>query len=92
MVGIVFHIFPNPRGGREGLNEAEYIAQEDIIALLARFEINKKTAKELIHKNGEVLIRENVQYVYDKKRNMDVNNLAGYITRAIEDNYTDSKA
>lgn len=91
VVGIVFHIFPNPRGGREGLNDAEYIAQEDLIALLARFEINKKTAKELIHKYGEVLIRENVQYVYDKKRNMDVSNLAGYIIRAIEDNYADSK-
>ncbi|MFX3637347.1 MAG: replication initiation protein [Candidatus Pristimantibacillus sp.] len=91
VVGIVFHIYPNHRGSREGLNDAEYIDKEDTIELLTRFEINKKTAKELIKKFGETHIRDNIKYVYEKKRNMDVSNMAGYIIRAIEDNYADNR-
>ncbi|GKS12866.1 hypothetical protein YDYSY3_38660 [Paenibacillus chitinolyticus] len=91
VVGIIFHIFPNQRGGPEALNDDEYIDQEDVIELLARFEINKKTTKDLLKKYGESHIRENIKYVYDKKRNLEVSNMAGYIIRAIEDNYADTK-
>jgi len=91
VVGIIFNILPNHRGVREGLNDAEYIDKEDTIELLSRFEINKKTAKELVKSFGESHIRENIKYVFDKKRNIDVSNISGYIIRAIEDNYADTK-
>jgi plasmid replication initiation protein len=91
VIGIVFHIYPNHKGVREGLNDAEYIDNENLIELLSRFEINSKTAKELVKKYGEQKIRENIKYVYEKKRNLDVSNMSGYIIRAIEDNYADTK-
>lgn len=91
VVGIVFHIFPNHRGAREALNDDEYIDQEDTIELLARFEIKKKVANELVKKFGELRIKDNIKYVYEKKRNIEVSNMAGYIICAIEENYADTK-
>lgn len=90
VVGIVFHIRPNPKNNREGINDNELIDNENLVELLARFEINTKTAKQLVKKYGELHIRNNVKYVYEKKRNIEVSNMAGYIIRAIEDNYADS--
>ncbi len=89
VVGIVFHIFPNHKQERNALNDGEYIDQEDTVELLARFEIKKKMAKELVAKFGEQHIRENIKYVFEKKRNIEVSNMAGYIIRAIEENYAD---
>ncbi|MFS0873165.1 hypothetical protein [Paenibacillus xylanilyticus] len=54
--------------------------------LLARFEIKKKLAKELVTKVGEQHIRENIKYVFEKKPNIEVSNMAEYIIRAIEEN------
>ncbi|MDN4067685.1 replication initiation protein [Paenibacillus vini] len=91
VVGIIFNIFPNHKNEREVLNDSDYIDQEETLDLLARFEINKKTARELVKKYGEQHIRDNIKYVYDKKRNIEVSNMAGYIIRAIEENYADIK-
>lgn len=91
VVAIVFHIFPNHKGERASLNDDEYIDQEETVELLARFEIKKKLAKELVNKYGDEHIRANIKYVYEKKRNMEVSNISGYIIKAIEENYADSK-
>ncbi|MFB5268176.1 replication initiation protein [Paenibacillus enshidis] len=92
VVGIIFHIFSNPKHTIEGLNDKEFIAHEDTTELLARFEVSKKVAKEMIEKYGEKRIRDNIEYVYTKKRNMEVSNMAGYIIRAVEDNYANSSS
>lgn len=89
VVGIIFHISPNNKSPRIALNDAEYIDSESILDLLGRFEINKKTAIELINNYGEKHIRNNIKYVYEKQRNVQVGNLSGYIMKAIKENYAD---
>jgi plasmid replication initiation protein len=89
VVGIIFHIYPNHKTPRITLNDAEYIDSESILDLLGRFEINKKTANELINNYGEKHIRNNIKYVYEKQRNLQVGSLSGYIMKAIKENYAD---
>ncbi|WP_336775119.1 replication initiation protein [Paenibacillus sp. MMO-58] len=91
VVGVTFHIYPNSRSPRIGLNDEEYIDNESIFSLLERFEINKKTANELLHAYGEDHIRNNIKYVFEKQRNAEIANLSGYIIRAIKENYADAE-
>jgi plasmid replication initiation protein len=89
VVGIIFHIYPNHKIPRISLNDVEYIDNESILDLLGRFEINKKIANELITNYGEKHIRNNIKYVYEKQRNLQVGSLSGYIMKAIKENYAD---
>ncbi|MFC7561580.1 replication initiation protein [Paenibacillus farraposensis] len=90
VVKIIFHISPNAKTDPAGINDTDFIDHEDTIQLLARFEVKKKVATVLIKKYGEQQIRENIKYVYEKKRNAEVSNMAGYIVKAIEENYADA--
>lgn len=87
IVGVVFHIFTNSKSPRLALNDAEYIDNESIVDLLGRFEINRKTANELIKEYGEAHIRSNIKYVYEKQRNVEIGSVSGYILKAIKENY-----
>lgn len=93
VVSITFHIFKNHKmTEREVLNDGDsVILTEPIMDLLARFEVKKKTALELVSQYGEEHVRENIKYVYEKKQNQEVSSIAGYIVKAIEGNYADSK-
>ncbi|MGO4695584.1 replication initiation protein [Paenibacillus sp. 2TAB26] len=90
VVGVTFHIFKNNRAPRIGINDAEYIDSETVYDLLGRFEINKKTANELLSNHGENHIRANIKYVYEKKQNAEIGSLSGYIIKAIKENYAAS--
>lgn len=87
VVGVIFHIFPNIKSPRTELNDAAYIDSESVLTLLGRFEINKKAAGELIATFGENHIRNNIKYVYEKQRNVEIASLSGYIVKAINENY-----
>lgn len=91
VVKIIFHVTSNAKIGPEGVNDTEFIDHEDTIQLLARFEVAKKVANSLIKTYGEEQIRSNIKYVYEKKRNAEVSNMAGYIVKAIEENYADTQ-
>lgn len=90
VVGIVFHISPNNKSPRIALNDGEYIDNEQILDLLGRFEINRKSANELINDYGEKHIRTNIKYVYEKQRNIEIGSVSGYIIKAIKENYAET--
>lgn len=87
IISVVFHIYPNNKSSRIALNDAEFTDNEPIMNLLARFEINRISASELIAQYGEKHIRSNIKYVYEKQRNVEIGNISGYIIKAIKDNY-----
>jgi hypothetical protein len=89
VIGVIFHISPNKKTPRIALNDAEYIDSEDMLDLLGRFEINKKTATELINNFGEKHIRKNIKYVYEKQRNAEIGSISGYIIKSIKENYAE---
>ena len=90
IVGVVFHIYPNNKSPRIALNDGEYIDHEPLLDLLGRFEINRKSADELIKTFGEKHIRTNIKYVYEKQRNIEIGSFSGYIIKAIKDNYAET--
>lgn len=91
VVGVTFHIFPNTKAPRIGVNDAEYIDSESVYDLLGRFEINRKMTNELLITYGENHIRANIKYVYEKQRNAEIGSLSGYIIKAIKQNYAASE-
>ncbi|MFD2614662.1 replication initiation protein [Paenibacillus gansuensis] len=87
VVGITFLISPNPRTPRLAINGAESFEHESIYDTLKRFDIDKKTATELLVTYGENHIRANIRYVYEKQQNAEISSLSGYIIKAIKENY-----
>lgn len=57
------------------------------LEFLKRFGVHKSVALELIQLYGEERVKDNIRYVYETKRNEDVDNISGYIVRAIRENY-----
>jgi plasmid replication initiation protein len=92
VVSIVFNIKSNTR--RKVLTDGAVtrILDEGAYDLLTRFGVRKDKAKELIQTFGEERVKANIQYVYDKKKDANVENISGYIVKAIQDNYVDSLA
>jgi len=58
--------------------------------LLIRFGVKTDVAKDLIENYGELNVRANIQYVFDKKQDVAVDNISGYIVSAIKNNYVNN--
>lgn len=57
-----------------------------------RIGVRREIATELINTYGEDRVKANIQYVYEKKKDVDVENISGYIIKAIRDNYVSSSS
>lgn len=87
VVGFVFHIKKNTLLLRDVINQEEL--QDEPYGLLVRFGIRPQTASQMTFAYSSKWITENVKYVVDTKAKEDIDNISGYIIKAIENNYAE---
>uniref|UniRef100_UPI00069C4A6F replication initiation protein n=1 Tax=Aneurinibacillus tyrosinisolvens TaxID=1443435 RepID=UPI00069C4A6F len=85
--GLTFHIHSKENVGKLISDNEPVVLKDDSYELLIRFGIKSEKAKKLIEQFGEERVKENLTYVFDKKQNDDVNNISGYIIKAVQENY-----
>jgi len=87
VVGFVFHIKKNQLLLKDVIDQEEL--QDEPYGLLVRFGIRPQTASQMTLTYSSKRITENVKYVVDTKAKEDIDNISGYIIKAIENNYAD---
>ncbi|MEK5183452.1 MULTISPECIES: replication initiation protein [unclassified Paenibacillus] len=92
VVSIVCQIKNNGRKKIITDGSTSPLLDEGPFELLMRIGVRREIATELINTYGEDRVKANIQYVYEKKKDVDVENISGYIIKAIRDNYVSSSS
>lgn len=92
VVAITCYIKPNHR--KKLLLKDPEIFEKDVTAysLLTRFGVRKPVAEELIQTFGEKRVKDNIQYVYETKQEANIDNISGYMVKAIREDFVHNGA
>ncbi|MFC5402328.1 replication initiation protein [Cohnella soli] len=86
---FIFKISNNTKNNQTEADSASYDA-ERLLHLLAEHGVHRKKASQLIKKFHPFYIEENVRQALSINGNDSIRNVAGFIVKAIEDNYANS--
>lgn len=92
VVAITCYIKQNHR--KKLLQKSAEVFESDVTAysLLTRFGVRKAVADELIANFGEERVKANIQYVYETKQEANIDNISGYIVKAIREDFVNNGA
>ncbi|MCM3130560.1 replication initiation protein [Paenibacillus sp. MER 78] len=62
------------------------------ISLLTRFGVRKSVAEDLLKTFGEKRVKANIQYVYETKQEASIDNISGYMVKAIREDFVNNGA
>lgn len=91
VVSITCYIKQNNRKKLQSSNDPVF-EDDSAYNLLTRFGVRSTTAKELINTYGEDRVLANIRYVYEKKQDVNIDNISGYIVKAIREDYVNTSS
>lgn len=87
---FIFYIYPNTANLHDNTDESTEHDIQMLVSLLIRNGVHNKKAVEIVRTYHPKYVEENIRYVLLLHQGASMRNLAGYIVKAIKDNYADS--